>query len=589
MKKDTLVDFLSVRGNKNTGTKTELVALAFSAVELGMGVVSSSEDQTRKLKSDYQSRLDQNSISIDPKTIKEDKKINDEKLWPPIDLGKIFAYILRLEEFDYEYIGKYKDQKAFSYYDSGFVDTILFHDSGSDLIFLYCKVQASMSITEHRDLWIAVKKNGTIITSWCSCMAGTSECCNHIIATLYKAEHAYTHGYTNPASTSLPREWNNSTRRHVEAKRISEVVVRKKLRSTAKDSDDNREEYRSLELYKFDPRKPFHRRTTDQQYTGLLVSLNKTNPGAVLFKSVESLRIDPWASEFNIPDQARSIAEGNWASDDSMITSFLCNLAIGPVRQAQLEKATRGQTSNHKWRDARKGRITASQHHAVYTKVNAVVKATGILKPKTTPLAAKLIYRDSEDLSSIDAVKWGVDHEQVALKLFYAQEATKHRDFKLSEIGLVVDANRAYIGASPDAIMTCSCHGKTTIEIKCPYSIKDISIDEGVDLCEFLENKNENSVTLKRSHKYYTQVISQIHLADAAFGYFVVWTAKPDILVIPIEKDLVHWNSISVNLEIFFKSFMMKTLLGLDTIEFCGSCGTVLLNSEEIQTKRSRH
>ena len=32
----------------------------------------------------------------------------------------IFEYILRMKEFDKEYIGKYKDQKAYSYFDSCF-------------------------------------------------------------------------------------------------------------------------------------------------------------------------------------------------------------------------------------------------------------------------------------------------------------------------------------------------------------------------------------------------------------------------------------------------------------------------------------
>ena len=29
-----------------------------------------------------------------------------------------------------------------------------------------------------------------IITAWCSCMAGASRCCNHVIAMLYKVEYA---------------------------------------------------------------------------------------------------------------------------------------------------------------------------------------------------------------------------------------------------------------------------------------------------------------------------------------------------------------------------------------------------------------
>ena len=46
-------------------------------------------------------------------------------VWPKVNLGNIFEYILRMKEFDKEYMGKYKDQKAYSYFDCGFVGEIL--------------------------------------------------------------------------------------------------------------------------------------------------------------------------------------------------------------------------------------------------------------------------------------------------------------------------------------------------------------------------------------------------------------------------------------------------------------------------------
>ena len=47
-----------------------------------------------------------------------------------------------------------------------------------------------MSIHYDKELWIVAKPNGKLVTAWCSCMAGASRCCNHIIATLYKVEYA---------------------------------------------------------------------------------------------------------------------------------------------------------------------------------------------------------------------------------------------------------------------------------------------------------------------------------------------------------------------------------------------------------------
>ncbi|CAH3185090.1 unnamed protein product, partial [Porites lobata] len=53
-----------------------------------------------------------------------DAWIDDVKEWPEVDDGKLFSYILRTKAVDVDYIGKYKDQKAYSYWMSGFVDTV---------------------------------------------------------------------------------------------------------------------------------------------------------------------------------------------------------------------------------------------------------------------------------------------------------------------------------------------------------------------------------------------------------------------------------------------------------------------------------
>ena len=61
--------------------------------------------------------------------------------WPSVDLGKIFSYMLKLKEFDAEYIGKYKDQKGYSCYQSGFVDSIWYF-YGKDVSTNLCSCSA---------------------------------------------------------------------------------------------------------------------------------------------------------------------------------------------------------------------------------------------------------------------------------------------------------------------------------------------------------------------------------------------------------------------------------------------------------------
>ena len=88
-----------------------------------------------------------------------------------------------------------------------------------------------MSIHDDKEFWIFVKRTGKIFTAWCSCMAGASGCCNHIIATLYKVEYANTNSFCSPSCTSIPCGWNQVTKKVTEPKRISEIVVWKKIRT----------------------------------------------------------------------------------------------------------------------------------------------------------------------------------------------------------------------------------------------------------------------------------------------------------------------------------------------------------------------
>ena len=125
-------------------------------------------------------------------------------------------------------------------------------------------------------------------------MAGASRCCNHIMATLYKVDYANNNSFCSPSCTPMSCGWNQSTEKVIEPKEISEIVVRKKIRTKlGKNSktEINREENRMIELSKFDPRITEHQNITGDRLSKLLFSLSKSNSDAVLFKSIEGCAI----------------------------------------------------------------------------------------------------------------------------------------------------------------------------------------------------------------------------------------------------------------------------------------------------------
>ena len=97
----------------------------------------------------------------------------------------------------------------------------------------------------------------------------------------------------------------------------------------------------------------------------------------------------------------------------------------------------------------------------------------------------------------------------------------EHKDFKIKDSGFVINPEHPHLGASPDAISYCSCHGTGCVEIKCPYKARDSTITEAV---WFLEKTANGCLQLDRKHLYYAQVQLQLSSTKLAFVDFVVWT-----------------------------------------------------------------
>ena len=110
---------------------------------------------------------------------------------------------------DVDYIGKYKDQKAYSYWMSGFVDTVFVAKCPSDSKFTFLKGNVSPSQRLRDDphqVWICVEGERTdcrVVTSWCTCSAGTGEAYNHVIDLLYKVNYACNKEYISRDQESM--------------------------------------------------------------------------------------------------------------------------------------------------------------------------------------------------------------------------------------------------------------------------------------------------------------------------------------------------------------------------------------------------
>jgi hypothetical protein len=108
---------------------------------------------------------------------------------------------------------------------------------------------------------------------------------------------------------------------------------------------------------------------------------------------------------------------------------------------------------------------------------------------------------------------------------------------EIKKCGLFVNQNYPFLAASPDG------HSKLDnklVEIKCPYSGRNMLITEGPEF-PFLHMSN-NRLSLKRNHQYFYQVQGQMACSEICSCYFVVYTLK-DIFVEVINYDATFFES----------------------------------------------
>ena len=509
-----LKDFLALQGLKQTGKKAELVASAFGAYGLKAPKKFSQEDIDKKLK-EYQQRLKKHRINTNPNSIqKEDWKENVHE-WPNLDDGMLFSYILRVKAVDVDYIGKYKDQKAYSYWLSGFVDTVYHASCNDNLLFLKAYVSPSQRLNDDpHHVWVCTegpKDKSKILTSWCSCIAGTSEVCNHVIALLYKVNYAFKKDYISPACTSIPQGWNRGTKKEVAPSQIRNLKFFKHKKTR---KDTNRDPAIEQELREhFDPRKACDRVLTNERVSDLLRKIKECQPSSCVLNSIEHAKDDGLPRPLKEKALAfMSVKTNKSKTCEEIASSFLehCQMTNDEVKRVEIE--TRGQSGNKMWFDQQEGRITASNFHTYHTKMESILKSRKRGKNTYTPLVFDILNK-SDDISHLPQIKWGLEHEKDAIKSFLSDVASKHANgmngFK--QCGLFVKHDYAFLAASPDGLFVCDCCSPAILEVKCPFSVKEenINLKAAYKRVDFLEEVH-GSPRLKHTHKYYTQMQVQM-------------------------------------------------------------------------------
>ena len=227
-------------------------------------------------------------------------------------------------------------------------------------------------------------------------------------------------------------------------------------------------------------------------------------------------------------------------------------LCLSGEQRENLERATRKQSDEDLWHDARRCRITGSKCGRILTQ-----------KKKTVALLQFVLYpKPFETIPK--PIAWEIRNENLAREAYVEyMKALGHPRIQAEVCGLFVHPVKGWLAASPDAQVNdpdvSSPHG--IAEIKCPFSKADVTIEVACkDTLFYCTMDTEKNLKLTRNHQYYHQVQLQLYTSGASWFDFCVYTTK-DIAIERIYPDS-HWQQEEVpKLDSYFHEHMLPEMV----------------------------
>lgn len=203
---------------------------------------------------------------------------------------------------------------------------------------------------------------------------------------------------------------------------------------------------------------------------------------------------------------------------------FLESLKITPEEITNFEMNTRLQADSELWHERRNKMLTASSHAKVCCQLEHTLGST---------IVHFMLY---VDLSGVASIVYGRQMEPIAKEII---ENTLN--ITIEPAGLFICEEFPFLGATPDGLI-----GENQIvEIKCPYSARTMTPEEGIAggqiKCwrRIKSGKNgEVKLEFNKRDKWYYQIQSQLHYTKRASCLFDVYTPHaPFIKWEVIERD----------------------------------------------------
>ena len=559
-----------------------------------MAESSSSMQQAEEIFSYLVNNLDKN---IEIFVVKKDQEAWSKSLkeLPLFTIKEIEHYRLKSGKNQHSIIKtrdrgrKFKEER---YLTSGDIYT----KANKNTITIKGKCKASMK-KEFRNMNVIIdRKTSKVIKGHCTCPAGNSGYCNHTMALLFElADYSLQQLKVIPqevSCTSKKRVWGVPTDKQKYALPVLSTKVtgdkRKGVSTTLYDPRlySNKEQSSTIQRIKnlkqslkakdlrigfahilsveptpktiatkygdFIVGSPLSYQLSlfDANFTIICHSIFENNDHHYYCSTHECIDIDLPLNQIMETHQSFPTDWGILNYTEMMVLNSIFPETIDKSRE--LERLTIGQYQNKLWLKERSKRITSSQANKVYTRRrNFETLADSFNVVKKFP---KFVQ---------EALDYGNTYEKVAKQKFFDYMTYRlKKNVFIRETGLVVQPYLFWLGASPDGLLIdSSCNEPALIEIKCPYTKRNLSPSELLKDEKFYVLEKDGVTYLRKDHQfgYFTQVQLAMGLAQVNYCFFIVYTYK-GLLITKVPFDEIYFIDLVKKLNHFYKKYFMKTL-----------------------------
>ena len=166
--------------------------------------------------------------------------------------------------------------------------------------------------------------------------------------------------------------------------------------------------------------------------------------------------------------------------------------------------------------------------------------------------------------SCVASLRWGLRCESLALKSYHSAITSHHRAVTIQATGLCVSDTDPYLRASPDGLVSCTCHPQQWIvKIKCPWTARNMDPADAINAGAIKYVCNDGgtfSLIPGAVRGYYEQVQGTMAVTGSAHCDFVIWTLR-GMLILPVKFDSAFWEQSKAALQLFFHKYVVCEIL----------------------------